>query len=423
MAAVTIMDLDRLPRPEVSAVMPYLDEERTLGTCIRKAQEAMRRMGVDGEVIVADNGSTDASVEIAQSLGARVVHQPVRGYGAALMAGIGAARGRYVVLADADDSYDWAGLEPFVTALRGGLDLVVGNRFLGGIDAGAMPHLHRYLGNPVLSWMARVVHAVPIGDFHCGMRALRRDAWERMDVRTTGMEFATEMIVNASQAGLRVGEVPTTLRKDGRDRPPHLRSFRDGWRHLRFILSYGPNHLFLGPGTTMLAVGLALVIALSRGPVTIGGHYLGIHFLALGCLLTLLGWNVVHLGLFAKVIVRRQRSRVSRWLRAAFTLEGGLLAGLALGAGGLAVDVHLASAWLAHPGADMTDSVHLAFVATLAIVLGANLMFSSFLLDLLLSEQQGPAAAMPTPAHPPARVRPAGTAPPSGPDPSNRLGR
>jgi len=243
--------------PVVSAVMPCLNEELTLATCIRKAQRCIEEMGVAGEVIVADNGSSDNSVEIALSLGARVVHQPVAGYGAALMAGIGAARGEFVVLADADDSYDWLGMAPFVAALRSGLDLVVGNRFAGGIEADAMPPLHRYLGNPVLSWLARAVHNVPVGDFHCGMRALRRDVWERLQVRTPGMEFATELIVNASQIGLRIGEVPTTLKKDGRDRPPHLRSFRDGWRHLRFILSYGPNHLFMARRGPVRARGAA----------------------------------------------------------------------------------------------------------------------------------------------------------------------
>lgn len=367
--------------------MPCLNEERTLATCIRKAQEGMRLAGLRGEVVVADNGSTDNSIQIATALGARVVRQPVKGYGAALAMGIGAARGRHVVLADADDSYDWRSLGRFVEALEGGLDVVVGNRFLGGIAPGAMPPLHRYLGNPVLSFLARRVHGVPIGDFHCGMRAIRRDVWERLQVRTPGMEFATEFIVNASQAGLRIGEVPTTLAKDGRDRPPHLRSFRDGWRHLRFILSYGPNHLFLAPGAALLLPGLAMVCALARGPLVLGGHYFGIHFVALGSLLSLLGFNILNLGLFAKVIVRRGHSRVSAWTRTAFSLERGLLAGLVPTLGGLAVDARLLWRWLAHPGIDMADSVHPAFAATLAIALGVNMMFDSFLLSLLLSEQ------------------------------------
>lgn len=373
--------------PLISAVMPCLNEERTLGECIRKAQACFLKMGVIGEVVVADNGSVDGSVAIAEALGARVINQPVPGYGAALMAGISAARGEFVVLADADDSYDWLGMQPFIEKLRSGFDLVVGNRFAGGIAVGAMPPLHRYLGNPVLSWLTRTVHHVPIGDFHCGMRALRRDCWERIDVRTLGMEFATEMIVNAAQAGMRIGEVPTALAKDGRDRPPHLRSFRDGWRHLRFILSYGPNHLYLAPGGLTMLFGLVLVAALAGGPIRVHGHYLGIHFLALGCLLTLLGYNVLNLGLFAKLIVRRAHSRLSRWARRGFTLERGLQLGLAIAVGGLAVDGHVLVRWLEAPDADMTQSVHLAFVATLMVVLGVNLIFSSFLLSLLMGEQ------------------------------------
>lgn len=405
--------------PVVSAVMPCLNEERTLGECIRKAQRCIEQMGVPGEVVVADNGSSDRSVEIALALGARVVHQPIAGYGAALSAGISAARGEFVVLADADDSYDWLGMAPFIAALRSGLDLVVGNRFLGGIDPGAMPPLHRYLGNPVLSWLARAVHKVPVGDFHCGMRALRRDVWEKLQVRTPGMEFATELIVNASQIGLRIGEVPTTLKKDGRDRPPHLRSFRDGWRHLRFILSYGPNHLFMAPGAALLLPGALLVGVLASGPITLGGHYFGIHFLALGCLLTLLGYNVINLGLFAKVIVMRGQSRLSDWARNGFTLERGLLTGLAIAAIGVAVDVRLLLRWLAPGAGDMSDSVHPVFVATLAIVVGVNVMFSSFLLSLMLSEQ-APTSATTNPAHRERPGRPAETVAPSGDDPAPR---
>jgi glycosyltransferase involved in cell wall biosynthesis len=410
-----------LRAPLVSAVMPCLNEERTLAVCIRKAQQCMASMGVAGEVVIADNGSTDRSVEIALSLGARVVTQPVPGYGAALMAGIGAARGEFVVLADADDSYDWSGMAPFIEALRSGLDLVVGNRFLGGIDPGAMPPLHRYLGNPVLSLLARAVHKVPVGDFHCGMRALRRDVWEKLQVRTPGMEFATELIVNAAQIGLRIGEVPTTLKKDGRDRPPHLRSFRDGWRHLRFILSYGPNHLFMAPGAALLLPGALLVGALAAGPITLGGHYFGIHFLALGCLLTLLGYNVINLGLFAKVIVMRGQSRLSAWARSGFTLERGLLTGLAIAAIGVTVDVRLLLRWLAPGAGDMTDSVHPVFVATLAIVVGVNVIFNSFLLSLLLSEQ-APTSATTNLAHRERPARPAETVPLSDNDPSRRPG-
>ena len=405
--------------PEVSAVMPCLNEERTLATCIRKAQACFARMGVVGEVVVADNGSTDRSIEIASSLGARVVRQPIAGYGAALSAGITAARGTYVVLADSDDSYDWEGMAPFVDALRSGCELVVGNRFLGGIEPGAMPPLHRYFGNPVLSWLARAVHKVPVGDFHCGMRALRRDVWEKLQVRTPGMEFATELIVNASQIGLRIGEVPTTLKKDGRDRPPHLRSFRDGWRHLRFILSYGPNHLFMAPGAALLLPGALLVGVLASGPITLGGHYFGIHFLALGCLLTLLGYNVINLGLFAKVIVMRGQSRLSDWARNGFTLERGLLTGLAIAAIGVAVDVRLLLRWLAPGAGDMSDSVHPVFVATLAIVVGVNVMFSSFLLSLMLSEQ-APTSATTNRAHRERPGQPEETVVPSADDPAPR---
>ena len=232
----------------VSAVMPCLNEEKTLGLCIDKIQRAFDEMGITGEIVVADNGSSDRSVEIAESLGARVVRERRKGYGSALLAGISAARGRIVVMADADDSYDWSVLGDFVRKIEEGHDLVMGNRFKGGIEPGAMPPLHRYFGNPVLSMLARVMYRIPINDFHCGMRAFTRESFDRMKVRTAGMEFATEMVVNASHAGLRIAEIPTRLYPDKRDRPPHLRSFRDGWRHLRFMLTYAPDWLYLVPG-------------------------------------------------------------------------------------------------------------------------------------------------------------------------------
>jgi glycosyltransferase involved in cell wall biosynthesis len=371
--------------------MPCLDEERTVGTCIAKALAAFDKLGVAGEVIVADNGSVDKSVEQAAALGARVVHVARKGYGAALLAGIGAARGDFIIMADADDSYDWSGIEPFVRSLELGNDLVVGNRFKGGIEPGAMPKLHRYIGNPVLSWLARTVHQAPVGDFHCGMRAFRRDAFAKMNVRTSGMEFATEMIVNAAKAGLRIAEVPTPLRRDGRDRPPHLRSFHDGWRHLRFILTYGPNYLYLAPGGLFFALGLSLVVALAGGPLTLYGHYIGIHFLALGCTLTLLGFNIVHYGILAKMIARRSasgQSRIAHWLVSRFSLERTLLGGGLLVACGVAVDGWLLIKWVAVHGGSMESTVHVVFVATLAIVLGFNFSIGGFLLHMLVSEQR-----------------------------------
>jgi glycosyltransferase involved in cell wall biosynthesis len=374
----------------LTAVMPCLNEERTVGICIEKAFSAFRSMGIVGEVVVADNGSTDHSVELASKLGASVVHVPEKGYGAALAAGIRAARGDYVIMGDSDDSYDWLELAPFVAALDDGNDLVVGNRFSGGIDPGAMPRLHRYLGNPVLSWLARKIHGAPVGDFHCGMRAFRRDAFPRMNVRTSGMEFATEMIVNSAKAGLRITEVPTRLRRDGRDRPPHLRSFQDGWRHLRFILTYGPNYLYLAPGGICFGTGLAMVAALVRGPIIVSGHYFGIHFLALACALTLVGFNIINYGILAKVVGLRRSSvitsRIARWAVSRFSLEGALIAGASLVLLGVGCDGWLLFQWLNGGGVPMESTVHAVFAATLAIVIGVNLSLGAFLLHMLVGE-------------------------------------
>ncbi len=378
--------------PTVSAVMPCLNEERTLVACIRKAQACFRELGIEGEVVVADNGSSDRSVEIARELGARVVHQPIKGYGAALMKGIEESHGEIIVMADADDSYDWLAMGGFLARIREGFDLVMGNRFSGGIERGAMPALHRYLGNPVLSMLARVFHRAPVGDFHCGMRAFTRAAYERMRLRTTGMEFATEMVVNAMRAGLRIGEVPTKLRPDGRDRPPHLRSFRDGWRHLRFILTYAPNYLYLAPGGLMAIAGLVLVAMLARGPIVIAGQYFGVHFLALGCVLTLTGFNIAHLGVLAKVIAASQiasfDSRLSRWALNAFTLESGLVVGAVMFLAGVGIDGWILWRWLEQHGGEQEETVHVAFVASLLIVLGINTVFSSFLLSMFASDHR-----------------------------------
>lgn len=378
--------------PTVSALIPCLNEEETLGLCIVKARDCFLHLGIDGEVVVADNGSTDRSVEIAESLGARVVHQSKRGYGAALMAGIDAARSEFIIMGDADDSYDWGNMGPFITKLGEGYELVMGNRFAGGIEQGAMPALHRYLGNPVLSYVARKVSGASVRDFHCGMRAFTKDAYRRMELSTPGMEFASEMVIHAARNSLRIGEIPIQLHRDKRSRPSHLRSFRDGWRHLRFIMTYAPNQVFLFPGLGTMGLGLLLQALLVRGPANLFGFPLGIHFLALGCLLTLAGFNVLNLGVLGKVIVERKHphlgSRVAHWVAHRFSLEGGLIAGAILVLAGLLVDASILLQWLVHIGKSQEQTVHLAFVASTTIVLGFNIIFSAFLLNLLISEDR-----------------------------------
>ncbi len=285
---------------ELSVVMPCLNEAETLAACIRKVMRFLEAHAVNGEVVVADNGSTDASREIAASEGARVVTVADRGYGAALLGGIAAARGRYVIMGDADDSYDFLGLMPFVERLRAGADLVMGNRFLGGIGVGAMPPLHRYLGNPVLSFLGRLFFRVRVGDFHCGLRGFNRDRILALDLRTTGMEFASEMVVRSALAGYAIEEVPTTLQKDGRSRPPHLHSWRDGWRHLRFLLMYSPRWLFVYPGLLLLAFGIVGTVLLLPGPVYVGTVGIDIHTFIVACICILVGLQSISFAIIAR---------------------------------------------------------------------------------------------------------------------------
>lgn len=276
---------------ELTVLMPCLNEARTLARCVAKARNYLDSRGIRGEVLVADNGSTDGSQALAERAGARVVHVPVRGYGAALIAGIEAAKGRYIVMGDSDDSYDFGALDPFVAALRQGQQLVVGNRFRGGIAPGAMPFLHRYLGNPVLSFLGRRFFGGPLNDFHCGLRGFERAAMRQLRLVTPGMEFASEMIVKSLQAGLRLCEVPTVLNKDGRDRPPHLNTWRDGWRHLRYLLLYSPRWLFLYPGAALTAVGLLQWLACQIWQQGELPWPLGIHTQLFAVAAAVLGWQ------------------------------------------------------------------------------------------------------------------------------------
>src|ERR1700761_8487272 len=285
---------------ELSILMPCLNEAETLGQCLAKAQGFLRRTGIRGEVIVADNGSTDGSQTIAASNGARVVAIKERGYGSALIGGIRAARGTYVIMGDSDDSYDFSNLDQFVEKLRAGYEMVMGNRFLGGIMPGAMPPLHRYLGNPVLSTIGRVFFRSPCSDFHCGLRGFRRDAILRLDLQAPGMEFASEMVVKATINKLRFAEVPIKLHPDGRSRPPHLRSWRDGWRHLRFLLLFSPRSLFLYPGFIMFAAGLLAMAWLLPGSRTVGGVTFDIHTLLYAAMLVAIGFQSMFFWAFAK---------------------------------------------------------------------------------------------------------------------------
>jgi len=374
---------------ELTILMPCLDEAATVATCVAKARGFLQRAAVEGEVLVADNGSRDGSAALAEAAGARIVRVAERGYGAALRAGLEAARGRYVIMGDADDSYDFSRLDGFLEKLRAGYPLVMGNRFRGGIRPGAMPLLHRYLGNPVLSFIGRLFFRTGVGDFHCGLRGFERAAALSLDLRTPGMEFASELVVKAALAGWRVAEVPTTLDPDGRGRPSHLRSWHDGWRHLRFLLLFSPRWLFLYPGLALLAVGILLTAALYFAPLRIRGAGLDIHTMLYAASATLLGLQLCLFALFARVSAQNAgllpRQPALEKLLAAFSLERGLLFGLAtvvLGLGWSAAafwDWREAGFGALDPRVVMRDTIP----ASALIVGGMEIMLASFLLSVL----------------------------------------
>jgi glycosyltransferase involved in cell wall biosynthesis len=374
---------------ELSVVMPCLNEAETIGACIRKATAALEQANVAGEVIVGDNGSTDGSIEIAERLGAKVVRVKAKGYGSALMGGIAAAAGKYIVMGDADDSYEFGHIPRFLEQLRNGADLVVGNRFRGGIKPGAMPVLHRYLGNPVLSALGRLFFKSPVGDFHCGLRGFSAAAYRRMDLRTTGMEFATEMVVKATLLGLSVAEVPTTLSPDGRSRVPHLRTWRDGWRHLRFLLLYSPRWLFLYPGFLLMFAGAAITLWLLPGPRSIGSVTFDVHTMVYASAFVLLGFQAIAFAVFTKVFAisegllppDRAPDRLFRYI----TLELGLVFGVALMISGLATSVYAVGVWGARDFGPLDYSVTMRLIipAALLLTLGVQTVFASFFLSVL----------------------------------------
>ena len=374
---------------EVSIVMPCLNEAETLAKCIRHAQSAIAKGGFAAEIIVADNGSTDGSQQIARDLGARVVDVSRKGYGSALIGGIDAAHGRFIVMGDADDSYDFEAIGPLIEKLREGCDLVVGNRFMGGIEPGAMPWSHRWIGNPVLTFISRVFFHAPVGDTHCGLRAFKRDAYEKMRLRATGMEFASEMVIKASLKGMRITEVPVVLRRDGRSRPPHLRTWRDGWRHLRFMLLFSPRWLFLYPGLALFVVGVVLSALLLGGPLHVAGVRLDIHTLLVAGFLALIGYQLVLFAVFTKIFAVRMGFHpphpVLEGLFRYITLEVGLLAGALMVLAGIVGLVLAVASWQSVGFGNLDPSLTMREVipAVLLLAIGTQTVFASFFISIL----------------------------------------
>jgi hypothetical protein len=372
---------------DVSVVIPCLNEANSIGICVGKAIQALRAAGLRGEVVVADNGSTDGSVEIVEKLGARVVHVAQRGYGSALRAGIAAAQGAFIIMGDADDSYDFSEVPRFVEMWRQGYDVVMGNRFRGEIKRGAMPWHHKYIGNPALSSVLNLFFHAGIGDSHCGMRGFTRAVYDRMDLRSTGMEFASEFVIKAAQLRAKVTEIPITLWPDKRGRPPHLRSFRDGWRHLRFMLLYAPNWLFLLPGASLVAAGLFLVFWLLPGPRTITPRVtLDVHTMIFGVIFTLLGVQILSIGAFAKVFSyaeRFDRGTVSlKRVLTHVTLESGLLLGGGLFLAGFVGCAYVAWQWIGS-GFGPLQQVRQVLFWSMWLFLGVQVIFASFFLSML----------------------------------------
>ena len=385
-------DIIQIPQeslPELSVVMPCLNEAETVEVCIAKAQQSLRDLSIVGEVIIADNGSTDGSQEIARRMGARLINVAAKGYGSALMGGIVAARGQYIIMGDADDSYDFVNLGPFVEKLRAGYDLVMGNRFKGGIKPKAMPPLHKYLGNPVLTAIGRVLFRSPCGDFHCGLRGFNKASITKLDLQTTGMEFASEMVVKATLHQQRITEVPTTLSPDGRSRPPHLRSWRDGWRHLRFLMLYSPRWLFLYPGALLMLFGMLMGLWLLPGPQLIDGISLDVHTLLYAALAVIVGYQAVVFAMLTKIFaisegLLPEDPRLRKWF-GTINLEKGLIAGASLLLIGIVGSVIAFSTWgersfgLLNP----SETLRTVIPAITSITLGFQTILSSLFLSVL----------------------------------------
>lgn len=375
---------------ELSIVMPCLNEAETIEVCIKKANKWLQENGVEGEVVIGDNGSTDGSQQMAIYLGARVIDVPQKGYGAALMGAIEASNSKYVVMGDSDDSYDFSNLSPFIESLRKGNDLVMGNRFKGGIMPGAMPFLHRYLGNPVLSFVGRLFFNCPVGDFHCGLRGFRQDIVSLLDLKTTGMEFASEMVVKATINNLKIDEVPTTLSKDGRSRPPHLRTWRDGWRHLRFLLIYSPRWLFVYPGLFLMLIGLILMLLIIPGPMGLFQHvYFDTNTLLYAGAFVIVGYQAISFGIFTRTYAVQagflpQKDSLTRAFDV-ITVESGLIVGVLIFLTGIAGTFYSLYIWEESNFGqlDYPKILRIVIPSVVGIIIGLQTVLSSFFLGVL----------------------------------------
>lgn len=369
--------------------MPCLNEAETLSICIQKARTFLDTNQIAGEIIVADNGSTDGSIEIGEQTGARVVRVSQKGYGNALRGGFEAAHGQYIIMGDADDSYDFSNLVKFIEALDDGYELVMGNRFKGGIREGAMPFLHRYLGNPVLSWIARLFFKSDIGDFHCGLRGFQKDAVLSLNLHTTGMEFASEMIVKATMRGMKIKEVPVILYPDGRTRPPHLRTWSDGWRHLRFLLLYSPRWLFFYPGLLLTTLGIIISSLLIGGPQKLGDVVLDINTLMYAAFMVIMGVQSVLFSLFTYVFGVNSdllpKDKLTEKIIKYIGLERGIVVGLGMIVLGFASSIGALVYWSQnHFGPiDPTFSMRLVIPGAVLFTLGLQVLFASFFLSIL----------------------------------------
>lgn len=376
----------------LTILMPCLNEAETLAACIRKAQASLLSLGIPGEVLIADNGSQDGSQEIAEKLGARVVPVAEKGYGQALRGGVAAARGRWIIMGDADDSYDFSSLGPFVEKLQAGNDLVMGCRMPWGggtVLPGAMPWKHRWIGNPVLSFIGRLFFRCPVTDFHCGLRGFQKDAYEKMDLKTTGMEFASEMVIKATLKGMKISEVPITLHPDGRSRPPHLRSWRDGWRHLRFMMLFCPRWLFLIPGMVLTVAGGALLFLLAFGPVFLGRIRLDINSMLVAAMMLLIGFQLLYSAVFLRIYGFTQGFLPDqpdlRNLLRKITLEKGVVGGLVVGATGFFLLLAAFGSWMktGFGALDPVTSARQVVPAVTLLALGVQVVFGSFFLSSL----------------------------------------